>query len=101
MVQNYISRAMEGVIREAAQYFSVISVTGPRTALLSRQFMVSQFTLRHSKGTKVGAAEESHTLPFGAESAQKKSSPNSITLITTASNPWRCRSQLQMGFSLP
>ena len=30
MEQNYITRTMEEVIKEAAQYFSVISVTGPR-----------------------------------------------------------------------
>lgn len=30
MEQNYINRTMEEVIKEAAQYFSVISVTGPR-----------------------------------------------------------------------
>ena len=28
MEQNYITRTMEEVIKEAAQYFSVISVTG-------------------------------------------------------------------------
>ena len=26
----YLNRTMEGIIREAAKYFSVISVTGPR-----------------------------------------------------------------------
>ena len=30
MERNYITRTMEEVIKEAAQYFSVISVTGPR-----------------------------------------------------------------------
>lgn len=30
MEQNYINRTIEEVIREASQYFSVISVTGPR-----------------------------------------------------------------------
>lgn len=66
MEQNYISRAMEELIREAAQYFSVISVTGPcqsgKSTLLKSMF--PDFERYNLKDVNVREFAESDPIAF-------------------------------------
>lgn len=66
MEQNYISRAMEELIREAAQYFSVISVTGPcqsgKSTLLKCMF--PDFERYNLKDVNVREFAESDPIAF-------------------------------------
>lgn len=66
MEQNYILRAMEGLIREAAQYFSVISVTGfcqsGKSTLL--KYMFPDFERYNLKDVNVREFAESDPIAF-------------------------------------